>query len=323
MDANHVMEYIDLISLSVSEATKKNVVNAFKKVAKFENKIDKYLYNFDEKDIEELYIFMNLTPEGISVMTNILRNYLEWCFKNHYSKINLLHPDIINESYLCTLLDEDKISARYFTVETFDKMLKQMDHDPNPQILKTAMMCAHEGIYGKDLEDMVHLKLSDIQPDGSIKLYSQIKIYPSLELIEAIKLTADINEYQYNHKKPSPMTSLYKNDSIFKVISTQKSKTDKQSLERMYKTFLRRTLNVKMQLATGNDYIILKYIYENGAIHYVEHKLKEDGYTLQDLISSNNKVLLRNASKYMSQYGAYYVNIKELIKTYCKYTGGK
>lgn len=140
-----------------------------------------------------------------------------------------------------------------------------MDHDPNPQILKTAMMCANEGIYGKDLEDMVHLKLSDIQPDGSIKLHSQIVIYPSPELVEAIKLTADINEYQYNHKTPFPMTSLYKNDSIFKVISTQKSKTDKQSLERMYKTFLRRTLNVKMQLATGNDYIILKYIYEKGA----------------------------------------------------------
>lgn len=67
---------------------------------------------------------MNLTPEGISVMTNILRNYLEWCFKNHYSSINLLHPDIINESYLCTILDEDKISARYFTVETFHKMIK-------------------------------------------------------------------------------------------------------------------------------------------------------------------------------------------------------
>lgn len=40
MAVNHVMEYIDLISLSVSEATKKNVVNVFKKFTKFENKID-------------------------------------------------------------------------------------------------------------------------------------------------------------------------------------------------------------------------------------------------------------------------------------------
>lgn len=188
---------------------------------------DKYIYEYDVKRFVDILI--DLKPKNIQTLStycSLILRFLEWCVRNNYlSENDCQEFNNINRKELFNSI-KNKVIPLITNME-YESTINDIErNDDNPLYMSTLYMCLFEGIYSKNLYELKHLKLRDIDElnntvrlnheDGTI---SYLKISPKL-IDKLIELGNLYIWYRPSKSKKSyceiKLSGLY-DDSIFKI----------------------------------------------------------------------------------------------------------
>ena len=188
---------------------------------------DKYIYEYDVKRFIDILI--GLKPKNIQTLStycSLILRFLEWCVRNNYITENDCQEfNNINRKELFNSI-KNKVIPLITSME-YENTINDIEHnDDNPLYMTTLYMCLFEGIYSKNLYELKHLRLRDIDElnntvrlnheDGTV---SYLKISPKL-IDKLIELGNLYIWYRPSKSRTSyceiKLSGLY-DDSIFKT----------------------------------------------------------------------------------------------------------
>lgn len=188
---------------------------------------DKYIYEYDVKRFIDILI--GLKPKNIQTLStycSLILRFLEWCVRNNYITENDCQEfNNINRKELFNSV-KNKVIPLITSME-YENIINDIErNDDNPLYMTTLYMCLFEGIYSKNLYELKHLRLRDIDElnntvrlnheDGTV---SYLKISPKL-IDKLIELGNSYIWYRHSKSRTSyceiKLSGLY-DDSIFKI----------------------------------------------------------------------------------------------------------
>lgn len=253
----------------------------FEKSEIFETRKEKDLYSFTVPDIIEFYKFLNcgtITPL-IIYNTNLLK-YGQWALNETLISDGLNHFDEIDTEILATCISKLKSQSLVLSYQDFKEMIFKIPND----IDKYVFYCLFEGIKGADYEDIVKLKLSDIDENEQIVHLDSGRTVPvSKEFIQICKNANAQVVYtglSVNQLERDLIPSIY----IFK----EKSNSSGKDINRtVYNTIVR---NIK-DLRGENGSLTARSIKDSGLIYYLNKRAEELKMNAEDLLYSTDKCM--------------------------------
>lgn len=261
----------------------------FEKTYIFEQSKNKDLYSFTTPEILEFYKFLDVGTLSPLIIYNVnLTTYAQWALNENLILDGQNHFDILTNDILMTCVNKAKLEQSILSYDYFldiinDKMVNYQD--------RFIFFCLWEGIKGKDYEDIVNMKLDDIDEKNRIvALTSGRETYVSKEFVDIAKAADKQLEYtgltDTGHTMlltPSP--TIYKPKSNSRGIDTNRS---------VYNTILRNIHSIP-ELSTV---VTAKTIRDSGMIYYLNKRADKLGVSVEELIYN-----LENCRDIIEKYG--------------------
>ena len=171
-----------LNSIDLSQYPPRWWERVFEKSYGFENIRQKDLYSFTVSEILEFYKFLDIgTITPLIVYNSNLIKYAQWALNENLITDGQNHFDeLINES-LYTCINKSKINASILSHEQFMELIHTKIKNEQD---KYVFFCLYEGIKGKDYQEIIDLKLSDIDEKNSVAhLSTGREVYVSQDFI--------------------------------------------------------------------------------------------------------------------------------------------
>ena len=251
----------------------------FEKSEIFETKKEKDLYSFTVPDLIEFYKFLGcgtITPL-IVYNTNLIK-YGQWALNEMLITDGLNHFCEITTEVLAGCISKLKSQSLVLTYQEFKSTISQMHND----IDKFVFYCLFEGIKGVDYEDIIKMKMSDIDEDNlTVLLNSGKTVKVSKNFVQICK-NADAQVTYIglttNQLERDLIPSIY----IFK----EKSNSSGKDINRtVYNTIVR---NIK-SLRGKNGSITARSIRDSGFIYYLNTRAEELNMHTEDLLYTLEK----------------------------------
>ena len=237
----------------------------------------------------EFYKFLDVGTLSPLIIYNVnLTTYAQWALNENLILDGQNHFDILTNDILMTCVNKAKLEQSILSYDYFldiinDKMVNYQD--------RFIFFCLWEGIKGKDYEDIVNMKLDDIDEKNRIvTLTSGRETYVSKEFVDIAKAADKQLEYtgltDTGHTMlltPSP--TIYKPKSNSRGIDTNRS---------VYNTILRNIHSIP-ELSTV---VTAKTIRDSGMIYYLNKRADKLGVSVEELIYN-----LENCRDIIEKYG--------------------
>lgn len=266
-----------LNSVEISKYPPRWWERVFEKSYIFEKTKQKDLYSFTVPEILEFYKFLDIGTLNPLIIYNInLTAYAQWALNENLVVDGQNHFDVIDFDLLNTCLNKAKLDK---SILSYDEFIELVDHEIINDQDKFIFMCLYEGIKGKNYQEIVDLKITDIdERNNTVNLSSGRNIIVSDKFIE-IAHKAD-KEMEY--------VSTSNNDFIRKLIPSpriykEKSNSSNKDVNRtIYITIVRniQTINSLYNVVTA------KSIKDSGLIYYINKRADKLGITAEELIYS-------------------------------------
>jgi hypothetical protein len=259
----------------------------FNKVAPIEKTTGKDLAEFTRDEIINLYKSFNLrSKQTLLTATYFFFNYYNWCLSEKYvtNTINQFDPNMI-KSVIDEAIPIELLGDKYYRKqEMYDYI--DMVYDP---VNKFILYAPFRGCLGAEGEDIIHLKLSDINEETkTVNLYSG-KILKVDDLFIKLAKEADKQMLYQPDKEAINYYGRLSYDESSYIIKTCRTKSKDTPVR--YPILQQKIRLIKKQ--TGNRFINLKNSYDNGLINYIKERFEEIGVTLR-----NGLYLKKNVSQY-------------------------
>lgn len=286
-----------------NEPTIKVLEMWLKKVVPIEKMTGKDLADFTRDEIINLYKSFNLrSKHTLITATYFFFNYYNWCLHEKYvtNQINQFDPNMI-KSIVDEVIPMELVEDKYFRIQ---EMYDYIDRVYDP-VNKFILYASFRGCLGAEGEDIVNLKLSDIDKESkTVNLYSG-KVLKVDDLFIQLAEEADKQTmYQPEADKVNYFGRFEYDESIY-IIKTCRTKAKDTPVK--YGVIQQRIRLIKEQ--AGNRFVNLKNSYDNGLVNYIKERFEEMGVSLE-----NGLYLKKNLSQY--EYS------KELERFICDYNKG-
>ena len=187
----------------------------FIKTSKFEEKFGKDVSSFTADEIRYFYKMLN-TPSAnyLVVINSALSLYTQWClehdlvpfFKNHYLDFSL--------DELTFLVNHIIKKAKIIDKETIYSWIEALEN-PSEQFILLALF---EGISGKDLCELVHLRLSDFDGNkvtlhtGKDKDNNNVEVFHDNEVLRTITVSNKLVHLAHQSAEEDTYYQRHEND---------------------------------------------------------------------------------------------------------------
>ena len=283
-----------------NKVLKLNVTLLFRRIAMWEESLNKDLYDFSVQEILGYYKYLSTTSlESLMVANNQYKLYTAYALKRGVIKDNQNHYDEIDlptlKTCLFTGLAEDKIITR---TELLDLLESSSVENVSDKVIALALF---EGICGKELIELTQLEPTDINPQTNI-----VKLCTGRELEISDKLKTwcleSAEEYTYYNSlnKIGNKSYISSDTRVLKRLSN--STVD--SIHQRHKTINRR-LDHLIDV-TGCSAFGVGSLRESGRLEMIKG-LREQGLSLDEALKDTQmeerygKILSRK--RYILKYG--------------------
>lgn len=251
----------------------------FEKSSMFEKIKDKDLYNFTTPDIIEFYKFLDIgtiTPL-IIYNTNLIR-YAQWALNENLIVDGQNHFDELTSEILATCLNVTKTEQSILSYDTFvDLINRKIVNDQD----KFIFFCLFEGIKGKNYQEIVDMKMSDIDENNlSVHLSSGRNVSVSPDFINICK-KADKQTVYVGIVGNEIERNLVPGNNIVK----EKSNSQGKNLNRTVYNTIVRNIAAVFELA---DVVTAKSIRDSGLIYYLNKRADKLGVSVSELMYDLN-----------------------------------
>ena len=280
-------EYIDY-KLKHTVVPEGSLERLFDKTELFENKFKKDVSCFTTRNIYYFMKLMNLSStNSLVVMNSMLALYTDWCLyyqlvpdgQNHFREIQ---PDLVN---YCTNLFKR-------TNSIFDKntIYSWIDELVNP-CDQFILLALYEGIKGKDLCELVDLRLSDFD-NNNVTLHTDTgevrTINVSDKLVHLAHQSATEDRYYQRHIKNgdvyyTEISYLPDGDLILKNYPNVKAEVSSFQHGR-------RLIDKLLRIAElfDNKHITVSNIVKSGKINFIKERCEELDMSGEDYLYSDH-----------------------------------
>ena len=167
-------------------------VYVFKKTAILEEPLDKDVCNFSLGEIADLMSVMGCGSLGsLESRISVLRSYTQFCLAKNQVLDGQNHFDEVTKRMCMEYVDSVKQARSYISKQ---EVYSIVDRLPNAKD-KYLVLAPYEGIYGKNLCELIELTTDDILPDCAIKTCTGRVLPVTLKLYEIIVEAGNTYEY--------------------------------------------------------------------------------------------------------------------------------
>lgn len=233
----------------------------------------KDLYAFTAPEIIEFYKFLDVGTINPLIVynTNILK-YAQWALNEHLIFDGQNHYDELDVDMLSLCLNNRKVTQSILSYDEFIRMIYKVSNEQD----KYLFFCLFEGIKGKDYDEIINLKMSDInEQELTAHLCSGRDIKVSQEFINVCR-DAD-RQTEYASLTGNKTIKLIPSITIFK----EKARSNGQHLAHtVYRNVIR---NLKL-MDMHYGIVTAKSIRDSGFIYHLNMRAKEKGITAEELL---------------------------------------
>ena len=242
----------------------------------FEELYHRDLYDFSTSNLLEFFKYLDFANiNSLVVYKANLIKYVEWAISENLVADNQIHLNELTMELLTGCISKARVDN---AIISYDK-LREM-HFVNAQDA-FVFWCLFEGIKGKDFEEIINLKIDDIdKKNHTVKLSDNRVITVSEYFISACENAWREDEYiaLKGEKTIKLIQSLY----IFKEKSNSRGIDKRRSV---YNTIIR---NIHYFSELAND-VTAKSIRDSGLIYYLNKRADEYGMTVDELFYDMSK----------------------------------
>ena len=279
---------------------KANVLLLFRRIAVWEERLEKDLYDFTVEEILGYYKWLSVTSlESLMVANNQYKLYASYALQrgmikdnqNHYAEIDL--PTL--KTCLFAGLADDKIITREELLNILDSGSVENVSD------KVIALAIFEGICGKEMSELTMLYPTDINPDTNMVNLCSGRI---LEISDKLKTWCleSAEEYTYYNSlnKIENKSYLLSDSRVIKRLSN--SSVD--SIHQRHKTINRRL--DRLIDVTGCGAFGIGALRESGRLEMIK-SLREKGLSLEDALKNEDMLYrygrITSRKRYVLKYG--------------------
>lgn len=247
----------------------------FRRIADFENIIDKKLENFNDKDLVSFLRYLGTSSEYvIESYISLIKNFLAFANDNNKGDLSIDFSRALSTDNLKLYVDLEKNDNKYVTrKELLSKLNKAVDVSD-----KALVLCVFEGIRGKNNIDLANLKKTDIDFENREITISnedgQTTYSISEELAYYLTMTCNATEYEYyaGNNPEKKCKELLDSEYVFRPFSNYiDNKNVQNSVERgsvtglsiSTQTITRRLLSTLKEYC-GLYYVTVSTLYTSG-----------------------------------------------------------
>lgn len=160
-------KYLESIENEGSRTVTKYIFVASKSI---EEILEMDLYNFSADHVAEILKNMNTkSPTTAQSHLSMIRTYINWCIVNGYRESNINPLESLGEDFYSQFVDTTV--KQFISRSELDEILKQLVNYQD----KIIPLLLFNGVYGAESSEIRNLRFTDIQEDGTTRLYDDIK----------------------------------------------------------------------------------------------------------------------------------------------------
>jgi len=249
----------------------------FEKSRVFEELYQRDLYDFSTSNIIDFFKFLDLANiNNIIVYKLNLARYAEWAVSENLVADNQIHFNELSIEILDGCISKARIDNSILTYEKM-RSIRFVNHQD-----AFVFWSIFEGIKGKDYEEIINLKLADInQVKGIVELCTGRSIKVSRAFIDECIYT-DMEQEYITLKDADIVLPLLPSEYIFKEKRMSRG-VDKART--VYNTIVR---NIRYFPELAND-VTARSIKDSGLIYYLNKRAEECECTVEDLLYNPKK----------------------------------
>lgn len=248
----------------------------FEKTYIFEHSKQKDFYSFTVPEILEFYKFLDIATIAPLVVYNTNAViYAQWALNENLITDGQNHFDVIDVEVLNSCISKGKLNQSILTYDMFQNLIiRRILNDQD----KFVFFCLFEGIKGKDYQEIVDIKISDINETAlTINLGKREMSIPQ-EFVD-VAHKADQQTVYYTLSDRNIESKLIPSIKIFK----EKHNSTGVDINRtVYNTIVR---NIKA-LDELSEAVTAKSIRESGLIYYLNERAKILGQSVEYLLNN-------------------------------------
>ena len=249
----------------------------FEKTYMFEENKQKDFYSFTVPEILDFYKFLDIATIAPLVVynTNAIK-YAQWALNENLITDGQNHFDGLDVEILTTCISKIKIDKSILSYDKFKNLiLRRILNDQD----KFVFFCLFEGIKGKDYQDIIDMKISDIDEIAkTVQLGSGRVVEIPQDFID-IAHQADRQITYYALTDSNLERTLVPGLTIYKE---KHNSTGGDTNRTVYNTIVR---NIRV-LEELSDVVTAKSIRESGFIYYLNKRAEELGKSVEYLLTN-------------------------------------
>lgn len=293
-------QYLEIKEIENINA-KKTIDVLFKRVAPFEERIDKDLYNFSTKEIVEFYKSL-CTPslDSLMIMNNQFKLYTAYALANSLVTDSQNHYEEMTNTILNNCINKSLAEAKIITREELLHILRSSDvENVSDRFLSLALF---EGICGKEACEFFDLTLDKFDLENQIvHLSTGRELKVSRQLIDWAIESAETYECN-NSLSNIDIKYAQWDERIIKV--NYNSNKEKQNSAGYYRVLSRR-LNKIIEL-TNCPAFGLGSLLESGRLEMIK-KMNDGSRSIRSILYDKDVVYrygaIKSGTRYMLKYG--------------------
>lgn len=248
----------------------------FDKSSRFEEKNGKDLYDFTASEIIEFYKFMDLgNISGVTVLNSNIIKYTQWALIENLISDNQIHAIEISKELLYSCINQQRMNKSLITYEQLSSIhwLNMVD--------AFIVWCLFEGIKGTNYEEIINIKLSDINDKNEIKLCTGRTVKVSNKFVWIANEADQEEEYvTFGTDRSKPLKQ-----SVF--IYKEKSNARSVDVPRGVYAALSRNL---YQTDGLNNNMSARSLRDSGLIHYLNKRAEDLKTTVKSLFATPDSI---------------------------------
>lgn len=246
-----------------------------------EKSLSKDLYNFNEQEYEEFIKSLKpKTKESVRTYCNVLSTYVQYGIDKGLS-YHITNPIKRRQEYFYNFVEEKQL---YFSYEEKESILMSLENEQDQFIIEALF----NGIEGKQVSELVNLKISDLSEKDGKYYFKLTNIDGSQRILEVSRKTYNLAKYansqqQYykkngqigEHERISAISELDNSDYIIKKANTNLNGESKGNPYLIYN----RLDSIKSldEFKEYKDVLSTKNIVRSGMLYYAKLLYERDG----------------------------------------------
>ena len=268
-----------LNSIDLSQYPPRWWERVFEKTFIFEQSKNKDLYSFTTPDIIEFYKFLDVasfTP--LMVYNNNLIKYGQWALNENLVFDGQNHFDELDTDMLFNCVSKIKMNKSILSYEDFSYLIS---HQIKNEQDKYIFYCLFEGIKGKNYQDIVNMKLKDIDESKMI-VHLESRDVPICRRFIDVCQAADSQTAYEGLGGAETITPLIPSETILKEKHNSQGKDINRTV---YNTIFRNIESIEEL----SGVVSAKTIQVSGMIYYLNKRADEVNMSVEDLIYDLDK----------------------------------